>query len=96
MMLGGVECALGGCGTYSTDDAKLIDSTLEMPVDTEKAGKQQSTHRRDDAYVIERCISLQGDQAARRGCCGQWNDCVRSMQNQIVNILGLRVSHEPC
>jgi hypothetical protein len=67
MMLGGVECALGGCGTYSTDDAKFIDSKLEMPVDTKKADKQQSTHRRDDAYVIERRINLQGDQAARRG-----------------------------
>jgi hypothetical protein len=49
---------------------KCIDSKLEMPVDTKKAGKQQSTHRRDDAYVIERRVNSQGDQAARRGFCG--------------------------
>ncbi len=68
MMLRGVDCALGGCGTYSMDDAQFIDSKLEMPEDTKKAGKQQSTHRCDDAYVIERRINLQGDQAVRRGC----------------------------
>jgi len=64
MMLGGVECALGGCGTYSTDDAKFIDSKLEMPVDAKKAGKQQSTHRRDDAYVIERRVNIRQQEGA--------------------------------
>jgi hypothetical protein len=75
MMLGG-----GGLcfGTYSGDNAenlqwgqcrKDIDLKLEMPVDTKKSGKQQSTHRRNDAYVIKR-VNSQGDQAARRGCCG--------------------------
>jgi hypothetical protein len=61
---------------------KFIDSKLEMPVDTKKAGKQQSTHQRNDAYVIERRVNLQGDQAARRGCCGRPNNCVRSTQNR--------------
>jgi hypothetical protein len=50
---------------------KFIDSKLEMTVDTTKmAGKQQSTHWRDEAYVIKRRVDSQGDQAARRGCCG--------------------------
>jgi hypothetical protein len=65
-------------GTYSGDNAENLQGDnaentliqkLEMPVDTKKSGKQQSTHRRNDAYVIER-LNSQGDQAARRGCCG--------------------------
>jgi hypothetical protein len=56
---------------------KSIDSKFEMAVDTKKAGKQQSTHRHDDAYVIERRINSQGDQAARRGCCGRPNSTER-------------------
>ena len=47
---GGVDCALGGRWNLQWGQCrKSIDSKLEMPVDIKKAGKQQSTHRRDDA-----------------------------------------------
>ncbi len=82
MMLGDVDCALGEeVEPTAQTMQKFIDSKLEMPVDTKKAGKQQSTHRRDNAYVIEDCVNSQGDQAARKGCYGRPNDCVWSTQN---------------
>ena len=75
MLGGGVDCALGGeVEPTARTMQKLIDSKLEMPVDTKKAGKQQSTHQCNDAYVIERHVDSQGNQVARRGRCGQPND----------------------
>ena len=53
-MLGGEWTVLwGGGAIYSTEDAKIIDSEIDMQVHTKTGCKQQSTHMRNNAYVIE-------------------------------------------